>query len=199
MLKQSSLFCAIAAIAALSYSAVSGLVRDEGPVPRAVLHGPAPDALAAAHPQAWALHRAYAEFRTGPAWHGAFAVGEGGAYGAVSGYADRAVTRADALAHCAAWAKGCRIVAEILPASPMPEAAPDLSGPQAEALIGLQRGRGGSRAFAVDKRGYWGSAWGFRSSQEAEAKAMAECREAQARGHAPGRPGFACKLVWVSG
>ncbi|MBS8226254.1 hypothetical protein [Vannielia litorea] len=197
MLKRSTLFAAVAAIAALSVTAVSGLVRDDLAVPLAVVHGPTPEELATAHPQAWAMHKAYGEFLAGPAWHGAFAVGAGGAFGAVSGYADRGVTRADALAHCAAWAENCRIVAEILPATPLSRAAPPVSGPQAEALIDLQRSRAGQRAFAVDARGYWGSAWGFAARKGAEAKAMAECRAAQTRGHAPGRPGFACKLVWV--
>ncbi|MCO6384988.1 hypothetical protein [Oceanicola sp. 502str15] len=198
-MRKSTLFIAVSAIAALSFSAVSGLVRSEAAVPEAAVLGPSAAELAAAYPQAWAMHRAYAEFLDGPQWHGAFAVGEKGAFGAVAGYADRSVTRADALAHCAAFAADCRIVAEIIPAAPVQPGASHLSGPQAEALIGLQRGYAGTKAFAVDRRGYWGSASGFRTRAAAEAEAMAQCRAAQTDGHAPGRPGFACKLVWVGG
>ncbi|SIO32990.1 hypothetical protein [Vannielia litorea] len=199
MTKQISLFAAVAAIAALSFSAVSGLVRGEVAVPAGELVGPSPEALAAAYPQAWSMHKAYTEFGTGPQWHGAFAVGSGGAFGAVSGYADRKVTRADALAHCALWAEDCRIVAEILPVAPLPAAAPTLSGPQAQALIGLQRGHGGHRAFAVDARGHWGRAWGYVSAADAEIKALAECRKAQSDGTPALGPDIACKLVWADG
>ncbi|QDC11063.1 DUF4189 domain-containing protein [Oceanicola sp. D3] len=199
MLKRSTLFGAVVAITALSFTAVSGLVNSDQPVPAAALQGPAPQALAAAYPQAWAMHQAYDEFLAGPQWYGAFAVGADGAFGAVSGYADRSVGRADALAHCATWAEDCRIVAELLPATPLAQGAPPVSGPQAEALIGLRRSYSGLRAFAVDKRGHWGSAWGFTSPEKAEARAVSECRVAQGRGTPPpNKPGYACKVIWVS-
>jgi len=194
------IFTSVTAAVALTSAAVMGLVQPEGAetVPSPVVSGPAPDTLAAEYPQAYAMHVAYAEFRDGPAWFGAFAVGEGGAFGAVSGYADREMTRADALANCAAFAEGCRIVAEIAPAAEMDTDAPRLSGPQAEALLGLRRGRDGERAFAADARGYWGSGWGFASRAEAEAQALNECQEAQADGHVPGAPETGCRVIWAS-
>lgn len=199
MLKRFSLFAGVTALSALSFTAVSGLVQDNRAVPVAVVRGPSAEALAAAYPQAWAMHKAYGEFREGPDWHGAFAVGSGGAFGGVSGYADPEVSRRDALAQCSAWADDCRTIAEIIPGASLSVALPEVSGPQAEALIALQRARGGIRAFAVDKRGHWGGARGFSTPDEASARALSQCRAAQAADHAPDRLGFPCKLVWVSG
>ncbi|MGR3793412.1 hypothetical protein [Vannielia sp. SX4] len=190
MLQRASLFMAVVAIAALSYSGVSGLARHDGGVPSAVVTGPSQAELARAHPQAWEMHQAYDEFHNGPDWYGAFAVGGQEAFGAVSGYADAALAEADALALCADWAADCRVVATITPAEPQ---VAGLSGPQARELAILRSGREGGRALAVDERGHWGSAWGYPNRHDAGQAAMADCIAAQQTPSAD----TACRVVWT--
>lgn len=137
-----------------------------------------------------------AEFAGGP-YFGAFAEGEGGAYGWARGFATGAAAESAALDLCRRHGEGCRIVADILPQG-VTFAPPDsLSFDQAQALRAVET-RFGPRAFARASDGTWGTA-----EEDTLAAATSAAMEACNAGRTPDadRPLPPCEVIatWDDG
>lgn len=107
----------------------------------------------------------------------AHAVGDEGAYGWSRGFATQGAARAAAVATCARFGTGCKVVAEVLPQGV--EFGPDnsLSWEQSQAFLSMAKGLG-PRAFARSLDGTWGTGTGA-TGQEAAAVAVTNCEAAR--------------------
>jgi hypothetical protein len=100
-------------------------------------------------------------------YFGAHAVGDGGAYGWSRGFSTQNAAQAAAVATCARYGTGCKVVAEVLPqgADTFPDTS--LSWDQTQAYRRTAQGLG-VRAFARSLDGTWGIGTGATEPEAAE-------------------------------
>ncbi|WP_420861442.1 DUF4189 domain-containing protein [Algirhabdus cladophorae] len=141
---------------------------------------------------------AYAEWKAKLGHFGAFAVGEGTAYGWTDNYMTPEFAAARALDHCRDSGKGCKIIATMdYGAAPREDAI--ILSPKAAKAFKDYAMRPGAKAYAVSPWGGHGWAWSHKSTGMAKATAMANCNKHANNAKRLGyTQGVDCELISVS-